>query len=163
ALRDGSRSFAAGAVSPAWPAPGSPVFVRSVERPALPGYPVLRVTLALHAHPVLMTPVLSLLHPLLLQTVHLAINRGGDLGFLILDPVIMHVMEQIVKAVLALDRRERHAFTAPRDLRHPLLVLKQDPIQAGMQLLDLHLGEALPLPHGVFQTLANPLILHVKK
>ena len=53
-----------------------------------------------------MTPVLSLCSLTLLQSVHLAINRGDDVGFLRLDPVIMHVMEQIVKAVLALDRRE---------------------------------------------------------
>src|SRR5207245_4319050 len=61
------------------------------------------------------------------------------------------------------DRRERQAFAAPRDLRHPLLVLEQEPMQAGMKLLDLHLGAPLLLPHGVCQTLANPLILHVKK
>ena len=67
-------------------------------------------------------------------------NRGDDVRFLIFNTVIMHVMEQIIQAVLALDRRERHAFAAPRDLRHPLLVLEQDPIQAGMQLLDLDLG-----------------------
>jgi len=109
-----------------------------------------------------MTPVLALLSLTLLQTVKLAINCGDDVGFLILDSVVLHIMEQIGKAVLALDRRERQAFTAPLDLGHPLLVVEEQPIQAGMKLLDLDLGQALPLLHGVFQTLAHDLITHVE-
>jgi hypothetical protein len=110
-----------------------------------------------------MTPVLSLLSLALLQTVKLAINRGNDVRFLVFDAVIMQIMQQIIKAVLALDRRERQAFAAPFDLYKALLVLEQDAIQAGMKLLDLDLSQALPLLHGIFQTLTNNLILHVKK
>ena len=110
-----------------------------------------------------MTMVLALLSLTLLQLLHLAIQHGEHMGFLVLDAVIMHVVEQIVKAVLALDRRERHAFAAPFNLGHPLLVVEKNPIQASMKLLDLDLSQALPLLHGVFQTLANHLILHIKK
>ena len=50
--------------------------------------------------------VLALLSLTLLQAVHLAINLGDDVGFLRLDAVIMHVVEEIVKAILPFDRRE---------------------------------------------------------
>src|SRR5262249_36107045 len=44
----------------------------------------------------------------------------------------------------------------------PLLIGTEQGIQARMKLLDLDLGSTLPVLHGVFETLANDLMLHVE-
>jgi len=43
-----------------------------------------------------------------------------------------------------------------------LLALEEHSIKSLMKLLDLDLGQTLPLLHGVFHALANDLILHVQ-